>query len=80
MKTLLVILVLDIVVGAGSYAYMSRSIDQIIAQQHFPAYVLENAQTGSESLTIEDTGFNSATDALQTAAGIDVYQNAADVQ
>lgn len=84
MKSLLAIYMIGtLLVVAGLY-WMDGQVNELITvpAQNSPVTHVEDAQTYLDPSDpyIYNTGFNSATDALQTSAGINVYQDGADPQ
>jgi hypothetical protein len=67
-----VVIIWMIVLASALFAfwYVNHCLDAIKVD-----YAPNHAQTAPESLTIQDTGFNSPSDALQTTTGVFVYQN-----
>lgn len=68
-----------VVVPASSLEYMSATINSMLPKPRYVLNAVQTPQTAPESLTIEDTGFNSVGDALQTVAGVNLYQDSTNI-
>lgn len=77
MKSLLIIIGLMVVVPVSAVEYMSATINSMLPKQRYVLNTVETPQNAPTGLTIEDTGFNSVGDALQTVAGVNLYQDSA---
>jgi len=74
MKSLVVIYSLVIVSLFGFILYANWAINQLVARDSIQSFA--PMVSDYTPLVIPDTGYNDATDALQTAAGTFPYQNA----
>ncbi len=75
MKSLLIIMGLMVVVPVGALEYMSATINSMLPKPQYVLNIAQTPQTAPETLTIDATDFNSAGDALQTVAGVNLYQD-----
>lgn len=69
MKGLIIITALIMVTGIGALSMANIAINETLAEMQ-----PETSPTASVGLTVPDSGYNSATDLVQTAAGVDFYQ------
>lgn len=72
MKTVIAIYIIAVITGVYALDYANKCIDDIVASADTVQVMIEPVPP----LVIPDTGYNSAADLLQTAAGPYVYQRA----
>jgi len=76
MRSLAIIWLTALLVAHVSVTYMSRSIDSMVAAAHIVQSEPKTAPGASVKLTVDATGYDSPSEALQPVYGINLYQKA----
>lgn len=75
MKSLLIIYGVLVVTLVGGVIWANGAVNGLMSAVEWQAAYSEPVSV-TEPLSVVDTGYNSASDVLQTVSGINVYQNA----